>query len=336
MITHILMTGVQLEKVLIHPSYVGYLGEWRENAIKRADQGDVSASICLQATMIDLVLGGKPDHDWIGVMDEFLTYQGVPIAYSEVFSRRVHGFSEQYKQSTIHAIHTRWWIEQANGKQLDHQRFAYLLQKKKQTDGLFYDRDVSETILRHRMKLELTMSMTMVVEILRVANLLDDAMSISLATDLCSPMKCPQLGYISMEYFRLMALEMLKYRVMFPAGIDRHLENCASGLDVGWCDFSMAGKVDAHMGTAHRTGRDRPIHSPLVGCQVEKLFSAVSDAQKIAALSLRMEAYSKHLSMNPSDIPAFQMRDVPIPFGSDRTPIETICASELIARCPKE
>jgi hypothetical protein len=30
------------------------------------------------------------------------------------------------------------------------------------------------------------------------------------------------------------------------------------------------------------------------------------------------------------DIPAFQMRDIPIPFGADRTPIEVICASELM------
>ena len=87
------------------------------------------------------------------------------------------------------------------------------------------------------------------------------------------------------------------------------------------------------MGTAHRTRRDHPINSPIIGCQVGKLISAVPDVDKAAALTQRMDAYSRHLSSNPLDIPAFQMRDVPIPFGSDRTPIETICASELITRC---
>jgi hypothetical protein len=29
------------------------------------------------------------------------------------------------------------------------------------------------------------------------------------------------------------------------------------------------------------------------------------------------------------DIPAFQMRDIPINFGADKTPIEVICSSHL-------
>lgn len=333
--THILTTGARLKPGLIHPNHAAYLREWRENAIQRADDGDVAASICLQATMIDLVLEGRANHDWLGIMDDFLMNDAAPIAYSERFSRRVHGFAEQYNQSTIHAIHTRWWIESASGRDVDHERFAHLVKQKKQTDGLFYDRDVSETVLRHRMKTELTMSMAMAVEILAAADFLEPSLAIQLATDLCSPSKCPPLGYMSMEYFRLVALEALGHRAMFPVGVECHIEACAEGLSVGWCDFSMAGKVDAYMGTAHRTRRDRPIHSPLIGCQVGKLISVVLNADRASALMQRLDAYSHHLSSNPLDIPAFQMRDVPIPFGSDRTPLETICASELISRCQK-
>ena len=45
----------------------------------------------------------------------------------------------------------------------------------------------------------------------------------------------------------------------------------------------------------------------------------------------RLTIYARSLADNPLDIPAFQMRDVPIPFGADLTPIEAICASRLIA-----
>jgi hypothetical protein len=41
--------------------------------------------------------------------------------------------------------------------------------------------------------------------------------------------------------------------------------------------------------------------------------------------------YSRSLAEGLLDIPAFQMRDVPIPFGSDLTPIKAVCASHLIA-----
>lgn len=335
MTEHILIAGVRLRAGFIDSSHVDYLREWRENAIQRADGGDVSASICLQAAMIDWVLDGGPTHDWLGVMDEFLLDGDAPLAYSEAFGRRLYGFASQYLQSSIHAIHTRWWIEVADDLDVDHARFANLLLRKRQTDGLFYDRDISETILRHRMKTELTMSMAMVVQILRAAELVTDSLALELATDLSSPSKCPPLGYMSMEYFRLITLEMLGHTALFPVGIENPILACAEGLSVGWCDFSMASKVDAYMGTAKRTQRDHPIHSPLIACYVDKLIDVVSDQPKASAFRQRMESYKRHLRSNPLDIPAFQMRDIPIPFGADRTPIETICASELIATCPQ-
>lgn len=333
MTQHIFLPGLSLEPGFIHLAYEQYLKEWREEAIQRADYGDVAASMCHQATMIDLVLFGKVRHDWLGIMDEFLMENGIPMAYSEAFGKRLHKFANQYKQSTVHAIHTRWWIEQLNDPSIvDHARFADLVLAKKQSDGLIYDRNISETVLRHRMKSELTMSMAMSVEILQAANKITEDMAINFATNITCPTKCPTLGYISMEYFRLKALQLIGKEQLFPVGIEEKIESCAEDLTVGWCDFAMKSKVDAYMGTVKRTQRDKPIHSPLIACHVSSLLKKIQDLTKKNLIYQRLIAYARYLRKDPLDIPAFQMRDIPIRFGSDRTPIEVICASFLITQ----
>lgn len=334
MIEHILMPGIPLRHGFIHPAHEQYLKEWREDAIRHADDGEVATSVCHQAALIDLVLFGKLHHDWMGVMNEFLIDNGSPLAYSEAFGRRLHKFGNQYRQTTVHAIHTRWWIEGlANEGKVDHDGFAHLILTKKQSDGLIYDRDISATILRHRMKSELTMSMALATEILRAANRLTGNIPLELATNITSPTKCPAFGYMSMEYFRLKALQILNHENLFPLGIEGHIEACATDLPVGWCDFAMRSKVDAYMGTAKRTQRDVPIHSPLISCYVSSLLTKIQDATRKSALTQRLTAYLRHLKANPMDIPMFQMRDVPIGFGAERTPIEAICASFLITQC---
>lgn len=334
MTEHIFLPGIALQQGFVHPDHKQYLRTWCEEAIQRAENGDIAASICHQATLIDLVLYGKPRHDWLGIMDEFLMDNGTPLAYSEAFGKRLHKYDNQYRQSTIHAIHTRWWIECLNDEtSVDHDRFANLVLAKKQPDGLIYDRDVSETILRHRMKSELTISMAMSAEILQAANKLNGNTAVELATNISSPTKCPTLGYLSMEYFRLKTLHLLGHESLFPVGIEEHIKTCTEDLLVGWCDFAMKSKVDAYMGTAKRTQRDKPIHSPLIACYVSYLLTKIQDATTRLTCSQRFNAYTCHLKGNPQDIPAFIMRDIPIPFGVDRTPIEVICASFLIKQC---
>jgi hypothetical protein len=333
MTAHIFLPGISLQQGFIHPVYEQYLRDWREEAIKSAENGVVAASVCHQATLIDLVLFGRPIHDWLGIMEEFLTQNAAPLAYSEAFGRQLHKFGNQYCQSTVHAIHTRWWIERINNSAaVNHERFANLVLAKKQIDGLVYDRDVSETILRHRMKSELTMSMAMAVEILGEASKLTRDLSTEFATDITCSVKCPPLGYMSMEYFRLKALQILGHEELFPVGIQEHIDACSEDIPVGWCDFAMRSKVDAYMGTAKRTQRDTPIHSPLIACQISALIGKVDDLEKKKSFQQRFVDYSCHLRDNPMDIPAFQMRDVPIRFGADRTPIEVICSSFLISQ----
>lgn len=333
MAAHPILPGVVLGAGFSHPAYECYLRAWREQAIVDADAGRAAASVCHQATLIDLVLYGRPTHDWLSVMEDLLTDEvGRPLAYSAGFGDRLYKFEGQFLQSTVHSIHTRWWIEKlTNPEAVDHGKFADRILAKKSSDGLIIDADVSPTILRHRMKAELSMSAAMGTEILSEAGRLTDDLRFELATSLCDPRKVPPLGYMTSEQFRLAALRILGFEEQFPIGIGEHIEACKVGLDRGWGDFSMASKVDAYMGTAKRTSRDKPIHSPLVACHVAVLSAKVDDPTQRAAIMDRLTVYSRSLAENPLDIPAFQMRDVPIPFGADLTPIEAVCASHLIS-----
>ena len=81
-------------------------------------------------------------------------------------------FNRQFKLS-IHvgglnvSIIQRLWITK---------NMPDILLRRKLRDGLIYDYDVSETILRHRMKTEITASLAYAVEILLAAGRLTDAL----------------------------------------------------------------------------------------------------------------------------------------------------------------
>jgi hypothetical protein len=210
MAAHPILPGVILEAGFSHPLFEGYLREWREKAIVDADTGRAAASVCQQATLIDLVLDGRPTHDWLSVMEDLLTDGDRPLAYSVGYGDRLYKFTGQFLQSTIHSTHTRWWVETLSKPDaVDHGKFADLILTKKGPDGLLYDADVSPTILRHRMKAEISMSAAMGAEILSVAGSLTDALRTELATSLCDPRKVPPLGYMTSEQFRLAALRIL-------------------------------------------------------------------------------------------------------------------------------
>lgn len=334
MANHLILPGVRLEAGLSHDAYLDYLVGWREQAVMDADAGIVAASICQQATLIDLVLDGRPTHDWLSVMEDLLSDGGRPLAYSVGFGERLFGFNKQFVQSTIHSIHSRWWVELlSNPGGIDHGRFADLILKKKTSGGLIVDEDVSPTVLRHRIQSEITMSAAMGTEILSAAGRLTDNLKNEVATSLSDPRKVPPLGYMISEQFRLSALRILGCEEQFPVGIDDYIFDCEAGLDYGWGDFSVASKVDSYMGTAKRTLRDKQVHSPLVACHVLGLVGQVHDSARRDRIHNRMTSYSRFLAQNPLRIPAFQMRDVIFPFGADLTPIEAMCASHLIANC---
>lgn len=332
MTTYLFLPGIVLRPTLLTASYQGYIDGWYLSIQRDAENQNIAASGCLQGALIDLLLHGRLTFDWVGVAEAYLSGEdGLPLAYSSRYSERLYGFGNQAVQSTIHAIHTRWWLESVrDATTVDHEKYANLLLVRKLRDGLIYDHDVSETILRHRMKTEITASLAYAVEILLAAGRLTEDLCTEFVASLVDHRKCPPSGYMSTEYFRWRVLKMLNATQHFPAGVAEAIQACAVNLSVGYGDFSMADKRDAYMGTAKRVARDKPIHSPLTACHVAALLDAVAIAAEKAPIEQRLSAYRNHLRANPMDIPAFQMRDVPIPFGADKTPIEIICAAWLV------
>lgn len=327
-----MLPGVKLTTGFSHTVFERYLRDWREDSVRRAESGDVAASVCLQATVIDIVLDGHAQQDWISVMDDHLTSDGRPIAYSQAYGNRLHKFAGQHLQPTLHAIHTRWWIEQvAQPNGADHEKFAKLALAKQQPDGLVYDADVSATILQHRMQIELCASMAMAIEIIDAADLLTDSLRAQFAASISDPSLVPPRGFMTTEQFRLAALRHLGHEELFPVGIAHHLRGCAENLDVGWCDFAVAAKTDTYMGSPKRISRDAPVHSPLVACHVRRLISKIDCAHGQETARERLAKYARHLNQNPLDIPAFAMRDNTLPFGADITPLEAVGASWLIS-----
>jgi hypothetical protein len=327
---HIFLPGITLRPMALMAAHQRYLEEWHRAIVQDAENEDLAASGCLQGAFIELLLHGRLTFDWVGVAEAHLSGEdGLPLAYSARYGERLYGFANQAVQSTIQAIHTRWWLESVhNAAAVDHGKYADLLLERKLRDGLVYDHDVSETILRHRMKTEITASMAYATEILIAAGRLADGLRTELVASLVDHRKCPPSGYMSAEYFRLRVLQMLNATEHFPVGVAEAIQACAVDLNVGYGDFSMVDKKDAYMGTAKRVARDKPIHSPLIACHVRALLDAVPRGER-APIEERLGAYRAYLRKNPMDIPAFQMRDVPIPFGSDKTPIEVICAASL-------
>ena len=139
MVSHIFLPELNLQPGHMIPDHQLYLSGWHEEAVQKAEDGDVSASMCLQGALIELVQFGHLTQDWIGIFDEYLTDANrTPIAYSEKFGRRLFGFESQAKQSTILAIHTRWWIDsiQKGAVAVEHDRYAEMLLPCKLMNGL--------------------------------------------------------------------------------------------------------------------------------------------------------------------------------------------------------
>ncbi len=331
MTAHIFLPGIRLCPISLLPQHEKYLRDWRTAALTSANDDDVCASMCLQTAFIELSTDGRLTTDWLGIFDACLTgASGWPVAYSAKYAKRLHGFENQSVQSTIVAAHTRWWLATLrDDASVDHTWYAQWLLKQKYKDGLIYDHDVSDTVLHHRMRTELTMSLAYALEILCRAKMMnkvrDNILASLVDSHLFPPSRC-----MSTEYFRLQALKMLNATCHFPNHIEKAIEACKMDLAVGFCDFAMVDKRDSYMGTAKRTDRDKPIHSPLTACHVMALLPFVQSNEAKKRFEAWLAAYSDHLRENPLDIPAFQMRDVPVPFGADKTPIEVLCAAHLI------
>ncbi len=321
MTTHIFLPTIRLEKSSFLPEHEAWLTTWLQNVEQDVERGDIAASVCLQGAISEVMLFGRPQTDWIGIMDDFLVKDEKPIAYSEEYGKRLYKFAF-WIQTEVHAIHARWFIELlCNSKSA----FDYvaLIEDLIQPSGWIYNSLVSPTGLRTRMKSEYLMSLAMGIEILAAHNSLETQKPVF--EGLISAENLT--GYLSAEHFRLSALSVLDALNLRPVNIESILSPCEVGE--GYCDFNVKAKVDDYMGTAKRIGRDIPVHSGMSTLHAISIASVCNDEMK-NLVSERVNNFGNHIKNNPFDIQSFRMREIDIPFGTGLSPFEIIAVSGII------
>jgi hypothetical protein len=323
MTNHLFLPTASLDGLSIRPEYEEWLLNWLSQTEKDIENGEVASSMCLQGVIVETVLFGETRLDWLAILDDLLTDEnGIPLAYSEKYGKRLCEFN-QWRQTPVHAIHTRHWIETALEKQdPDIDFYAQLIASFIQPSGWIYNPKVSETNLRTRMKSEYSMSLAMGLEIMAEAGELNQYQKRFEATLASTPIT----GFLSAEYFRIKALELMSASHFVPTGIADVLTSCET--DIGYCDFAIKNKVDDYMGTAKRTSRDKVTHSPLSALHAQHI-SRYCDTLAQVRVEVVLKSLKDHMDKNPFDIQAFKIRDLPIPFGIDITPLELIAAAVI-------
>ncbi len=320
MIEHIFLPTLDIEQVALLPEHKAWLENWLRAIEPDIERGDLAASMCLQGAMSELLLHHRIVTDWVGIMQEFLTRDGKPIAYSEQYGKRLYEFAF-WIQNEVHAIHARWWVQRVSSaaSNLD---FPALIESLIQPSGWIYNPQVSPTNLRTRMKSEYLMSMAMGVEILKSYGRVEPYRTTfeGLLSDM------PMTGYLSAEYFRAFTLRLLGKPELAPATLASVLTDCEIGE--GYCDFDVRAKVDDYMGTAKRTERDVPVHSALAALHASSLADLCNPEVKNRAIE-RVKHFGEHIKSEPMDIQPFRMREIDIPFGTGLSPLEVMAASGI-------
>lgn len=303
------------------------LKDWLENWLitieEQIEHGSISSSECIQGLLSELLLYGEDRYDWLSVERELLCDDtGNPMAYSEQYGKKLYKFDRQWKQMPVYAIYNSFWINSYYGEvQVD--KYQELIYNLIQPNGWIYNRDVSNTQLRTRMKSELFMSFAMGTEIL-----CETALPESLKHRLEAIVASRELTeYISAEYFRYQALQRLELLYQFPEGIEQLLYRCEAYE--GYNDFCVSNKVDDYMGTKKRIQHDMAIHTPLISGMAQKLGQLCKEEEQ-QHVEARMRNYANYLKENPMKISAFTMRDIDVPFGSGLTPLEVIASAMIV------
>ena len=326
MTDHIFLFKTDLSSISLIADHAQWLEDWLHRIEPELEAGNVSSSLGLQGLMSELVLFGEVKYDWLAIFEDYLTDDdGTPLAYSEIYGSRLFKFDNQWRQSPIHAVHTRWWIEKIFQRLTSEETlFADFIKRHIQPNGWIYNTAVSPTGFRTRMKSEYLMSFAMGVEILDFHGLLTDYREVFETTLSSEPLR----PFLSSEYFRGVALETLNALNLAPAGLEQVVKQCEAGA--GYCDFTPEEKRDDYMGTAKRVERDQPVHSPLAALHARRL-ALLCGAATLSDVSTRLTQFAQHIQRQPLDIPAFRIRDlVDIPFGTGISPLEVIAASVIV------
>ena len=320
---HILLPSFNYEPIILKDEHEKWIKEWLYALENNIENGDVAMSECFQGLASEIALYGDIKTDWTGIVEKFLTDDSnTPLAYSEQYGKRLFNFKAQWKQTTINAIYNHKWINDAIGKS-DDEKYINLIHSLIQDNGWIYNPEVSNTQTRTRMKSELLMSMAMGTEILSLNNI-----SEALVRKFSGTLSAYSMtDYLGAEYFRICALKNINKLCLKPVGFDYMIKNCES--DLGYCDFDVSKKIDDYMGTKKRTQRDKSIHSPLTALFLSELLNCCDLEEKDYIVD-RLVNYASFLNKNPLSIPAFRMRDIEAPFGTDITPLEIISSSLII------
>ena len=326
MIDYIIFPDVDVSTLELVPQHEAWLKNWLLDIEIEISNDSVSSAWCLQGLLAEIALYGCVQTDWEGIIRELLKdEQGRPLAYSEEYGEKLYKFSDQWKQTSIHAIYTHWWIDRYNGSITNNiGLYKSLIREFIQPNGWIYNPAVSPTNPRTRMKAELMLSLSMGVEILSVQGL-EQAQKTLFEAVLDST---NVTGYLSAECFRMRALDMLGAIHLAPQGLREVIDPCEA--EEGYCDFSVESKVDDYMGTAKRTSRDKPIHSAISTLHARQI-AQYCDLETQQAVQSRLSNFARYLSEYPLDIPAFRMRDIDVPFGTDLSPFEIFAASHIIS-----
>jgi len=325
MIEHVFLPDLDLYTIDPRQAYREWLQRWLKEIERDLEDGNVASSLCLQGMMTELVLYKELRYDWRAIFAHYLTDEaGNPLAYSEQYGQRLYRFDSQWRQTPVHAVHTRFWVDRVyDPSTAVKPHYVQLIEGWIQPSGWIYNRDVSYTHLRTRMKSEYLMSFAMGLEIVAAA----DARTPREQRFTATVSSEPPTPYLSAEYFRLRALEQLGKPHLIPGTISAVIETCQAGA--GYCDFAVSSKVDDYMGSAKRTGRDEAVHSPLAVLHAGYLARHCDTATQ-QAVRERIAHFRQHLVEEPLDIPAFRIRDITFPFGTDISPLEIIAAAAII------
>lgn len=322
--SHAFINSIDIKSLTGNKEYSAWLTFLLDDIEAHIQDEAVSSSMCLEGLFSELLLKGKVEIDWIGILDSFLSEGDTPLAYSEEFGKKLYKFDSQWKQTPIHAVYTHWWIKSfLKSGGVDHQKYKDLILSFIQPSGWIYNKSISPTGIRTRMKSELMMSLAFGIQILAEGTI-DQKIAAKFRGLLSST---PFTGFLSAEYFRSVALEKLSSMELLPKQLASIFELCEAGE--GYCDFSLSSKVDDYMGTAKRTSRDDVVHSAISSIHALYL-SAFVDKQKQNEVLSRVRGFNAHIGKEPHDIPAFRMRDIDIPFGPGLTALEIVSATYLL------
>lgn len=307
------------------PEWRNWIENWLYDLNERVERGCISSTECVQGALCEIALHGGTASDWLSVERKLLRDEECrPMAYSHNYGRRLSHFEGQWRQMTVYAIYNSFWLSELQGEKniAKYQRLIYNLI---QPDGFIYNPSVSDTQRRNRMKSELLMSLAMGTELLSLEKMKRGMRERFEAVLACMPMT----NSISAEYFRYQALQNIGCLRQYPEGLGKLLRKCEAFE--GYHDFCVLDKTDDYMGTKKRTQHDVSIHSPLIAAMAQEL-SCLGEECLRQGVRERLHRYALNLERNPLEIPAFQMREIPVPFGQGVTPFEILAAAALVCQ----